>query len=83
MAAKQKTFPVVGIRVPAPDKRTFDKRSHTICIRLEPMLHLALSEMAEAAYMKVSTFAMRILWAYVADQRLFGNQGLRRKREMA
>ncbi len=80
---RQKTFPVVGIRVPAPGKRTFGKRSNTVCIRLEPMLHSALSEMADLAYMKLSTFCMRILWAYVADQRLFGNQGNHCKREMA
>lgn len=71
----QKTFPVIGIRVPAPDKRNFEKRSRTVCLRIEPFLHDALAELSSHVYMTLSSYCMRVLWAHAADQQLLGNRG--------
>jgi hypothetical protein len=81
--ARQKTFAVIGIRIPAAEKRSFDKRTRTICLRVDPSLYDALCELAGRVCMSISTFSMRILWSYVADQELLCLSRNHRNRGMA
>jgi hypothetical protein len=71
---KQRAFPIIGVRVPAPDAHAFPKRSKTICLRVDPSLYDGLMELANFAYMTVSSYCMRVFWAHVGGQRLLCNQ---------